>query len=365
MKEVRVNLKGEAYSIYIGQGILNRLGVVLNRYKFSRKMAIVTNSIVNQLYGAALKDDLEAAGFEVLTIEIPDGESYKSLETAWTVYDKLIENRLDRRSAILALGGGVVGDLAGFVAATYLRGVPFIQIPTSLLAQVDSSVGGKVAVNHPMGKNMIGAFYQPKLVWTDLRTLKSLPQREFKSGLAEVVKYGVIADREFFKYLEKNTSRIMDLDLNALTKIVTRACTIKARVVEQDEKEKGLRMILNYGHTIGHALEMLTNFSVYKHGEAVAIGMMTAAKIAYKQGLLNKGALVRQENLLRQIGLPTLIEEKVEIEEILTALLRDKKVVNNKIRFVLPKELGKVIITDRVPSHVVHEALTEQLLMGQ
>ncbi len=360
MKEVQVSLQDESYTIYIGDGILTQLGSTLARYDIGKRVAIVTNPTVNKLYGSPVTRGLEKTGFEAFTVEVPDGEAYKSMETAMTVYERLIDHRMERRSATIALGGGVVGDLAGFVAATYLRGVPFVQVPTSLLAQVDSSVGGKVAVNHPKGKNLIGAFYQPKLVWIDISTLRTLSLREVRSGLAEVVKYGVIEDDDFFSFLEESTPLMQRLDSTTYETIVTKSCEMKRDVVEKDPEEKGLRMILNYGHTIGHALEALTHYDEYTHGEAVAVGMSSAARISVEMGILQEVDAARQDRLLHNLDLSTRIPKKVSPEMIMEAMTKDKKVKDDKIRFVLPTRIGQVTITDSVPRQVVQKVLEMQ-----
>ncbi len=357
MQKIKVNLGMNSYFIHIGFGILDQLSSTLQTY-YNResKCAIITNPIIDKLYGNRLKDRLEIANFSVITIEIPDGENYKTLDTASFLYDELINNSFDRQSFIVALGGGVVGDLAGFVAATYLRGVPLIQVPTSLIAQVDSSVGGKVGVNHPLGKNMIGAFYQPQLVWIDSATLRTLNSREITSGLAEIIKYGMIMDEEFFAFLEKNLSKIMQLDKDVLDEVITKSCEIKAKIVEKDEKEQGLRAILNYGHTCGHAFESLSGYTVYKHGEAISIGMACAADLSYRLGILNKDDLIRQNNLLKMAGLPTTING-LDVPKIIERLYLDKKVKNGKIRFILPESIGKVFIADEVPIDTLQEVL--------
>lgn len=359
MPDVVVSLGENSYRIHLGSGILSQMGSALQSLGVSKRMMVVTNPVISGLYSAVLTDGLKRSGFDVVSASVPDGEEYKSLEVAGQLYDQLISNRLDRRSALIALGGGVIGDLAGFVAATYLRGVPFVQVPTTLLAQVDSSVGGKVAVNHTEGKNLIGAFYQPRLVWADLSTLKTLPRREYLSGLAEVAKYGVVADERLLSYLEANASRILDLDLGVLEKIVARCCEIKARLVEKDERDQGPRMILNYGHTVGHALEAATGYTTYTHGEAVAVGMGVAARIAHKLGVLVSEDMERQENLLRALELPTTVPKGVDLTKVMDAIQLDKKVINNKVRFVIPRAIGDVYVTDQIPLQTAVEAVRE------
>jgi len=352
VESLKVNLGERSYEILIGSEILGELGRVLLPFSFSPRIFVITNEVVGPLYGEQVVSSLKGAGFEVLYKELPDGEEYKSLETASKLYDYALENGLERQSAVVALGGGVIGDLAGFFAATYMRGVPFVQVPTTLLAQVDSSVGGKVGVNHPKGKNMIGCFYQPRLVFTDVATLRTLPRRELRAGMAEVIKYGVIWDQGFFCFLEKNLEEIFDLDQKVLTKIVRNSCAIKAEIVEKDEKEAGLRAILNFGHTVGHAIEAITDYRVYRHGEAVALGMVVAATIAVRRGLLAPELKRRLVSLLERVGLPTQVPAFGE--ELLEIMKKDKKVQRGRIRFVLPLALGRVeIFSDIKPEEIM------------
>jgi 3-dehydroquinate synthase len=288
---------------------------------------------------------------------VPDGEEYKSLDTAGRMFQELTECFAERNTPILALGGGVIGDLAGFVASTYMRGVPFIQIPTTLLAQVDSSIGGKVAVDHGKLKNKIGAFYQPKLVISDTTTLKTLPQKEFANGMAEVIKSAVIRDRSFFNFIRENLAAITKLENDIIEETVFRAASIKASVVMQDERDTGLRNILNFGHTIGHAVESVSRFKI-SHGQAVAIGMIAEAKISLKMGTLKKNELNEIEDLISYCGLPTRLSE-LDKDSILQAIQHDKKVTNGKIRFALPRNIGDVYVTDEVEPAVIREALEE------
>ncbi len=357
MQEVYINLGTRSYSIYIDTGLLPRLGEYLKVLKLTPRVLLVTNPVVGSLYGAAAETALRYAGFEVVRAEIPDGEEYKSLATAEKLYDLAYTRELDRRSPVVALGGGVVGDLAGFVAATYLRGVPFIQVPTTLLAQVDSSVGGKVAVNHPRGKNIIGAFYQPRLVLADLDVLKTLDPREVRAGLAEVLKYGVIADQVFFAWLEENLERLLALEAEPLAHAVAVSCRIKARVVQEDETEQGRRAILNFGHTLGHALEALTGYTTYRHGEAVATGMAAAARLAVALGMFPEGDAARVINLIRRAGLPVEIPPELSTGDLLASMRRDKKVLAGRLTFVLPVEIGRVEIVRDVPEEAVERVL--------
>ena len=346
MPIVNVSLGDRSYDIEIGAS-LDRAGERLQGLGFGRKMALVTNPTVKKLYGSRLVDSLKAAGFLVLSIEVPDGERYKNLDWANAIYTALLTNSFDRQSALVALGGGVIGDLTGFAAATYMRGVPFVQVPTTLLAMVDSSVGGKTGVNHGMGKNMIGAFYQPKRVLMDLDVLTSLPREEFLSGMAEVIKYGVIRDAVLFEYLETNRDRIQALDPDALGHIVRRSCEIKAEVVGRDEREGGLRAILNFGHTVGHAIETAEQYTV-RHGEAVAIGMVYASRLARESGLCDASVPERVERLIRSYGLPcdlSALKRRPGVTELMDTMQVDKKAEAGKVKFVLPRRIGDAVIT--------------------
>ena len=285
MKEILVNLGKDSYNIIIDKCILNQVGTLISKVISPRKAIIVTDKIVGPLYGNIVLDSLSECKFDVKLVSMELGEEQKSMAKAEELYEILFDHEMDRKSLIVALGGGVLGDLAGFVASTFMRGIPFVQIPTTLLAQVDSSIGGKVAVNHPRGKNMIGCFYQPKAVFIDTDTLKTLPKAEITAGMVEVIKYGMIKDAVFFEYIEKHFPAIMKLEPAVLEEIVYNSCRVKAHVVELDEKEEGLRAILNYGHTIGHALEALTLYKKYRHGEAVAVGMIYVTKIAMEMKL--------------------------------------------------------------------------------
>jgi len=345
MDKIKVNLGNRSYPIYFGYENLAELGKVIREFAFSDRISVVTNPEVARLFFNTVERGLRDAGFSVFPIEIPDGESSKSLEWTSIIYDKLVSLKMDRKSVLVALGGGVVGDITGFVAATFLRGIPYIQVPTTLLAQVDSSVGGKTGVNHSKGKNLIGAFYQPSLVFIDVNTLKTLPKSEFISGLAEVIKYGIIWDSDLFEDLENNMERILGLDQKYILKIVKRCCSIKAKIVEEDEKESGLRSILNFGHTIGHAIEALTGYKSYKHGEAVAIGMVTAAHLSVEMSACNKDVFRRVKALIQRAGLPTDLPE-FSIDEYVSVIKLDKKMGSNKVKFVLVEDIGRVKFTD-------------------
>ena len=357
MKKVKVRLGDNSYLIHIGSGILVHTGQRLKENGFTGSLVIITNPVVQRLYGNTLKQDLTNEGFTVTILQVPDGEEQKSLEVAGRLYNQLTSSFAERTTPILALGGGVIGDLAGFVAATYLRGVPLIQIPTTLLAQVDSSIGGKVAVDHGQLKNRIGAFYQPRLVIADIATLKTLDAKTLIDGLAEVIKYAVIRDKGLLAYIEDNLDKITARDDGALEEIVFRSAKIKAEIVEKDEKDLGLRAILNYGHTVGHAIESASGFKV-GHGTAVAIGMLAAAKIANKMGILDKNELLRLNRLVQRAGLPTKMPG-LKVEEIIQAITHDKKVLRGKVRFILPKSLGSVFITDEVSLSLVEQILVD------
>jgi len=356
MKKVRVILGSRSYDICIGHNILGNFKDSLPGLSIGKKIAIVTNPSLRRLYGEALYRQLKDSDFAPLMIELPAGERYKTLKSVSRIYDVLIQEKFERNSSIIALGGGVIGDVAGFVAATYLRGVPYIQIPTSLVAQVDSSVGGKTGVNHPQGKNLIGAFYQPILVWIDVAVLKTLPRRELIAGMAEVVKYGVIADERFFNFIEEHHKKILSLEREAIIPVVERSCEIKAQIVSADEKERGLRAILNFGHTFGHAIETVTEYKAYKHGEAVAMGMVCAAKLSSLMGICNKEVHERIKGLCKILGLKTSLPH-VDFEVFWGVLQRDKKVKDEKVRFVLPVRLGEVRVIEDVDRSILQEAI--------
>ncbi len=355
MRSVRVELGSNSYEVLIGAGLLGQTGRFLKEKGFAGKLVIITDPTVQRLYGAALSQGLSGDGFNVVALLVPEGEAQKSLETASRLYQELTDARAERSTPILALGGGVIGDLSGFVAATYLRGVPLLQIPTTLLAQVDSSIGGKVAVDHGRLKNKIGAFYQPRLVISDIETLQSLPTRELANGLAEVIKTAAIRRREFFAYLEANIERVRALDAAALEEVVFQCAQVKAEVVAKDERDLGLRAILNYGHTIGHAVESTTDFEV-PHGGAVAIGMVTAARISHKMGMLAQSELIRLKDLIEKAGLPTVMPN-LQVEKLMQAMQSDKKVQQDKVRFVLLKSIGDAVVTDAVSPYLVREVL--------
>ncbi|MFH1097469.1 MAG: 3-dehydroquinate synthase [Candidatus Desantisbacteria bacterium] len=361
MKDIRINLGERSYPIYIESGLLKNVGNVLTEAGVGQSVVIITNPKIGYFYEDILVSQLKEAGFETKVIEIPDGEGYKNLKTVSYLYDKLVEMQAHRKTTLIALGGGVIGDIVGFVAATFMRGIPFVQIPTTLLAQVDSSVGGKTGVNLTTAKNMVGAFWQPQVVVIDPDVLKTLALREIKSGLAEVIKYGMIKDADFFIYLEKNIRQIEGLEPESMIHIISRSCEIKAGVVESDEREADLRAILNFGHTIGHAIESITAYQLFRHGEAISIGMAGAVKIAAKIGMLAKNDMTRLINLLRMAGLPTRFKD-LSPDALLQAMYLDKKRLSPQhIRFILPNKIGYVTMVEELSPQVIVDVLKEQM----
>ena len=342
MRTVTVGLGARAYPIHIGEGLLARADLFIPHLT-QRKVAVITNTTVAALYLERLCTGLRSAGMEVVPVVLPDGEEHKNWSTLNSIFDALLSNRLERKSAVIALGGGVVGDLAGFAAATYQRGVPFIQVPTTLLAQVDSSVGGKTAINHPMGKNMIGAFHQPRMVLADTSMIKTLPERELSAGLAEVIKYGLIMDVPFLEWLEANIDRLMARDPEALAHAVTRSCENKALVVEADERETGQRALLNLGHTFGHAIETASGYGTWLHGEAVAAGMVLAAKLSERARGLAPDATARLQALTLRARLP-IAPPALTPARWRELIARDKKVADGKVRFILLSALGHAVV---------------------
>ncbi|HEX9663614.1 MAG TPA: 3-dehydroquinate synthase [Candidatus Binatia bacterium] len=353
MKTLTVNLGDRSYPIYVGAGILARAGEFLQAAGLRGKVAVVSNPTVAKLYIEPVKEALARAGFEVVSMLIPDGEEHKNLNSLATIYDRLVRARFERKSIVLALGGGVVGDLAGFAAATYLRGVPYVQVPTTLLAQVDSSVGGKTAVNHRDGKNLIGAFYQPRLVLIDVEMLRSLPRRELVAGLAEVIKYGIIEDAGLFSVLEDKIHRLIGLDGALLSQVIAASCAIKARVVEQDEREDDYRAVLNFGHTIGHALEAATGFSEFLHGEAVGVGIAKATAISLRHRFCDQQTLNRIRRLIEKTGLPSDLPKSVTKEGLIQGMELDKKSAGGKIKFVMCAGIGKTRFHSLSPAEVL------------
>ncbi len=345
MKTITIQLDSHCYDIAIGEGLLSGIGAACKSVGLGCVAAVITNPTVAPLYAAVVTGSLQEAGFTPVVIEIPDGEEFKTSVTLNTIYDRLIEAGLDRRSFIVALGGGVVGDLAGFAAATFLRGIPFVQLPTTLLAQVDSSVGGKTGIDHALGKNLIGAFYQPHLVVSDVSTLHTLSERHYRAGLAEVVKYGVVFDADLFALLEAEVDGLLQRDPALLARVVARCCEIKAWVVEQDEREAGLRAVLNYGHTLGHAFETLSGYRDLVHGEAVAIGMAQAALLSQREGYCSVHDVERITILLQRLGLPTAAPEVAQ-DDLVSALGKDKKNRSGTLQYICNRGIG---------SHAVHQ----------
>jgi 3-dehydroquinate synthase len=354
MRIVPVSLGSRSYLIKVGGGLLPRLGAECAALKLGQRCAVITDANVGKKFARAALKSLAQSGFAPVLVTVPAGEKSKRLAVVETCHDALAKHRLERKSFIVALGGGVVGDLAGFVAATYLRGIPFVQVPTTLLAQVDSSVGGKTGVNLKSGKNLVGAFYQPRLVLCDLDTLKTLPRREFVSGLAEVIKYGVIYDAVLFAQLERNLPKLLARDGEKLRAVVARCGEIKADVVGQDETESGLRAILNFGHTIGHAIENSSGYGKYLHGEAIAVGQVAAAKLSWKVLGLPPAEAGRIEQLFLRAGLPVKIRlSAAQRKKLFAAMLLDKKVNGGEVKFVLAEKIGKVKFGCRVSPELI------------
>ena len=364
----RVNTATQSYPVFVGYGLLDSLGEKIKESVISGVITIISDETVFSIYGTKVAEILKRAGFTINSFAVPPGEESKSVDSAVKIYDFLVEHRVERDDIIIALGGGVVGDLAGFVAATFLRGMPWIQVPTSLMAMVDASIGGKVGVNHAQGKNLIGAFYQPRFVLADVQTLSTLPERELTSGWAEVVKYGLILDKAFFEFLEDNADKLLKLEPDVVSQAIARSAAIKAQIVSQDEKERGIRTILNYGHTIAHGLEAATQYRRFLHGEAVAIGMMGAARLSQKLGLLSPEAVGRQQALLQKFGLATSEESpgakerlRESISAVTGAMELDKKVRGKAILWVLLEDIGSAAIRSDVPHQYVLSVLREIL----
>ena len=362
MRSVKVPLGHRSYTIKIGAGLLPSLGPECARLKLGARCAIITDTNVGRKFAKPAFDSLVRAGFEPSLIVVPAGETAKSLRSVQTCYDQLASHRLERKSFIVALGGGVVGDLAGFVAATYLRAVAFVQVPTTLLAQVDSSVGGKVGVNLKAGKNLVGAFHQPQFVLCDLDTLRTLPERELRAGLAEIIKYGIISDAALFAKLERELPKLLARDPETLAAVVARCCEIKAEVVGQDETEGGLRAILNFGHTIGHALEAISSYGKYLHGEAIAIGQVAAAELSRDVLGFPVSDAERIQTLLERAGLPTRVKiNSRQQTKLFAAMKLDKKVSGGEIKFVLAERIGKVVWGQKVPAALIARQINSQI----
>lgn len=356
---ISVNLPQQSYEIAIASSSLEQLGERMANLQLGKKVLVVSNPTIFKHYGEQVINSLKSAGFDVVTYNLPPGERYKTLNSIQKIYDVALQHRLERSSTMVALGGGVIGDMTGFAAATWLRGINVVQVPTTLLAMVDSAIGGKTGVNHPQGKNLIGAFHQPRLVLISPEVLKTLPTAEFRAGMAEVIKYGVIWDAELFAQMEasKHLNQLRYMQPELIETILSRSCQAKADVVSKDEKEGGLRAILNYGHTIGHAVESLTGYRLVKHGEAVAIGMVAAGQMAVELGMWSQAEAERQNALITRAGLPTKLPENLDITAVIDALQLDKKVKAGKVRFVLPTQMGVVTVIDDVPSETIRRVL--------
>ena len=354
-KILNVALDNRSYPITIGENLLSQF----EHFKLhsGQRVLVVTNDTIAPIYLQHLLDMLEAHGVKTDSVIVPDGEQYKTMETWNQILTALLANNHTRSSILVALGGGVIGDVAGFAASAYQRGIKFIQVPTTLLSQVDSSVGGKTAINHPLGKNMIGAFYQPQSVVIDINCLKTLPQRELSAGLAEVIKYGIIMDSAFFNWLEAHIDDLLNLDVDALSYCIYRCCELKAQVVAADETEQDMRAILNLGHTYGHAIEAELGYGNWLHGEAVSVGMLMAAQTAKLLGLLADKDIERIENLLIKAKLPVKRPEQMTIESYIPHMLRDKKVISGKLRLVIPTKIGQVEVMDGIEKSVVLESI--------
>ena len=353
---VDVNLGSRSYRIVVASGALQSVGERLRKLRLGSRAALVSDAGIMRLYGKTVVASLEAAGFTVTTIDVPEGESAKTLPVAEHCWDQLLTAGLDRTSTVLALGGGAVGDVAGFAAATYMRGINFVQLPTTVLAQVDASIGGKTAIDHPLGKNMIGAFHQPRLVVVDPAVARTLPEREFRSGLAEIVKHGIVLDADDFAELERDLAPLAARDLGVLERIIGGSCRLKASVVERDEREAELRHVLNYGHTIGHALEAATGYVRYAHGEAVALGIVAEARLARSLGIADDDTTTRQERMLATLGLPVRAPS-IDVEPIVAAMSRDKKAKDGRVPFVLAPRIGTFRIVYDVPAADVRAAI--------
>ena len=358
--QVPVSLGDRSYKILIQPNILTQIGRVLQDNGLSGRVGIVTNPVVNELYGRVVHRSLKQAGFSPFLEVIPDGEQAKSMPWLSKILDALVTQRFERQDVVLALGGGVVGDVAGFAASVYLRGVPFVQVPTTLVAQVDSSVGGKTGINHPLGKNLIGAFYQPRVVVIDPQALQTLPKREWVAGLAEVIKYGMIADSRFFEYLERHVEGLRTQAEEVIPTVIRRCCEIKAEVVGGDEREFGRRRILNYGHTVGHALETWGRYKTWIHGEAVGIGMVQEAAIAQFMGICDKELVERQRELIQDVGLPIAMPT-MKFTDLWGAMQHDKKVVKGQINCVVPNRIGDVQVVPLVRQHIRQWFATSQV----
>jgi len=355
---INVNLGLRSYHIVVESGALDTVGARLAELRVGSRAALVSDAAILRLYGKIVGRSLESAGFRVATVEVPEGEAAKTLAVATRCWDALLAAGLDRTSTVLALGGGAVGDVAGFVAATYMRGVNFVQLPTTVLAQVDASIGGKTAIDHPAAKNLIGAFHQPRLVLVDPAVVRSLPEREFTSGLAEIVKHGIVLDADYFAEVERDATALCARDLPVVERIIGGSCRLKAGVVERDERESALRHVLNYGHTIGHALEAATGYARFAHGEAVALGIVAEARLAGRLGVASPETVLRQERLLAAVGLPVRASA-IDADRVLATITRDKKARDGRVPFVLAPRIGAFQVQYDVPWDLVRAVLGE------
>ncbi|MDP7280859.1 MAG: 3-dehydroquinate synthase [Candidatus Poribacteria bacterium] len=359
---VEVDLGADSYPILIGQGLIHQVGqLIADQIGGSGKVAVVADQQVTELFDHEMVDGLKSAGYAPIWVEIPGGDQNKSIEWFMQIQNALIEHQMDRQSLLIALGGGVIGDLSGFAAATFMRGINWVQVPTTLLAQVDASVGGKTAINHPKGKNLIGAFHQPKLVVIDSNTLKTLPLREIRCGLVEIIKHGVIMDLPLLEQIEQYQTELLNLETEVLTDVIAQSCRDKAWVVKNDEKEADLRSTLNYGHTFGHALETLTDYHQCQHGEAVSVGMNCAAQLSVNLGLLDQQDLQRQNQLLQAVGLPICLADLqldgISATDLLRTMYLDKKASSDRLKLILTPALGQVVIRQDVPDDEILKAI--------
>ena len=360
MIEIPVDLGPRSYSILVGAGALATVGTELAKRGVGRKVVLVSDAAIARLHAEPVVRGLGQAGFDIAQVSVPDGEQAKRLDVVSDLWDRLLDAGCDRTSTVVALGGGAVGDVAGFAAATYMRGMNLVQVPTTLLAQVDASIGGKTAIDHPRGKNLIGAFHQPRIVIVDPATLTTLPEREFRSGLAEVIKHGIVLDAAYFADLETSIPALLDRDLTTLERIVAGSCRLKAQVVERDEQEAELRWVLNYGHTVGHALEAATGFRRWAHGEAVSLGIAAEARLAERLGIGSPATTERQLRLLSAVGLPV-DGLQVDPATVVEAMSRDKKGRDGRVPFVLAPEIGTFRIVPEVPTDIVLQVLKDLL----
>ena len=353
MKKIIVKLDKRSYPIYIGANIISNKSVLKNIN--SKNIALVTNKKIESLHLNKIKNNI----LKKNKILLSDGEKYKNQESVSKIYSYLLKNKFSRDSILVALGGGVIGDITGYAAATYQRGIDFVQIPTTLLAMVDSSVGGKTGINHALGKNMIGSFHQPKAVIIDINILKTLPKRQFNAGMAEVIKYGIIKDKAFFNWLVKNHIKIKSQDSNSIIEIIKKSCEIKANIVSQDEKEKNIRALLNLGHTFGHAIENNLGYGKWLHGEAIACGFLVASAVAIQNKTMKISEYEQIKNLLKLFNLPTKLPKNINISKLFKTMMLDKKVKNNEIMYILPKNIGNAYITNKINKNIILKALKD------